>query len=623
MKFNEFKLDTSLNEVIASQGFVECTPVQELTIPHILEGRDVAALAQTGTGKTAAYLLPLLERILQAQSNKKENSEDEEAEVTRSVEDKGALDNSSQTEILPNDNSLDTSPLKEQQNSFFKDWKNSNYILILVPTRELAEQVYQNCQLFEKTTHLKSIAIYGGTSYEPQKKALKNGVDFVIATPGRLIDLYKEHFVDLKKVRAIVFDEADRMFDMGFKDDAKYILRRIPDHRQFLLFSATLNFDVLNMAYQFGANPIEINVSKDRAKADHVKDEIFHLGQKEKPQYLLSLLKKYKPRQTIIFGNFKSKIECTATFLTRNGIPAMGISSLLNQSQRNNVLDQFRSGNDQNILVATDVAARGLDIKNVDMVINFDLPDDPENYIHRIGRTGRAGVEGRAFSLVSDRDIPGLERIESYLEEKLEIGWMENIELIEDFKPYPREFELGQPRKLSPKKTNSSLSSSNSRRRPKPTSKDHIERETKSNETKAVPKTESTLEAVEERYNSTERNQSTHRDRQMGRHKQKISHSPQQQQQQGSQKDQPNNDKAMKPNSSHSTETRKRAKSGRKIENSLEKTGNNGQKMSRKSGKPRKKVYQSQSQREQPLTPKPPTESSAKGLKGLFKKLFS
>ena len=260
MKFSELNLCPALNQVIENQNFVNCTPVQEAAIPHILEGKDVAGLAQTGTGKTAAYLLPLIERILRA---------------------KGSTE--------------------EEVQTAFKNWKESEYILVLVPTRELAVQVFENCKVFGRTTNLKSIAIYGGTSYEPQKKALQDGVHFVIATPGRLIDLYKEHIIDLKQARAIVFDEADRMFDMGFKDDSKYILRRIPEQRQFLVFSATLNFDVLNMAYEFGANPIEINISKDQAKANHVIDEIFHIGQGEKPQYLLSIIRKHKPRQVIVF----------------------------------------------------------------------------------------------------------------------------------------------------------------------------------------------------------------------------------------------------------------------------------------------------------------------------------
>jgi len=244
--------------------------------------------------------------------------------------------------------------------------------------------------------------------------------------------------LDLKQVRAVVFDEADRMFDMGFKDDMSFLLQRIPRERQFLVFSATLNFEVLNTAYQFGAEPIEFNISRDQTKAENVRDEIFHVGNEEKPQHLLSIMKKYKPQQAIVFTNFKVNVEKIAQFLTENDLPAMAISSLITQAQRTKVMQQFKAENHLNILVATDVAARGLDIKGVDLVINYELPMDCESYVHRIGRTGRAGTEGQAFSLVSDRDIDALYRIEEYLKHKLDVGFLENQDLLTDFKAFPR-----------------------------------------------------------------------------------------------------------------------------------------------------------------------------------------
>ncbi|MCB0407532.1 MAG: DEAD/DEAH box helicase, partial [Bdellovibrionales bacterium] len=266
--------------------------------------------------------------------------------------------------------------------------------------------------------------------------------DFIVATPGRLIDLYKEHIVDLTQVRAVVFDEADRMFDMGFKDDMKYLLKRIPKERQFLVFSATLNFDVMNTAYEFGADPVEVNISKDQAKAENVDDEIFHVGNDNKPSYLLSLLKQHEPRQLIIFSNFKRNVERIALFLNKNGYSALGISSLLTQAQRNRVMAQFKSESDRNILVATDVAARGLDVIGVDMVINYELPDDPENYVHRIGRTGRASSKGKAFSLVSDRDVEALARIEDYTRKKINSGWIEDEFLVTTYEAFPAERDL-------------------------------------------------------------------------------------------------------------------------------------------------------------------------------------
>ncbi len=400
MKFEELKLSAPLLAAIQKLNYTDCTPIQEQAFPHLLEGKDLAGLAQTGTGKTAAFLLPLMERVLRSQ-------------------------------MPPPDASPEVNDLHKVRG--FPDWKPFHWVLILVPTRELAEQVLQNIKTYGTEAGLEGCSIYGGTGYDKQKEALKRSVTFVVATPGRLIDLYKEHYVDLKLVRAVVFDEADRMFDMGFKDDMKYILERIPKDRQFLVFSATLNLDVLNTAYQFGASPVEVNVSRDQAKAENVEDSIYHLGQDEKPRYLLSLLKTLKPQQTIIFSNFKNQIDQIVQFLRNNDVPAVGISSLLSQTQRNRVIEQFKGENSTNVLVATDVAARGLDIQGVDLVVNYELPNDAESYVHRIGRTGRAGQTGKAFSFVSDKDVEALQRIEEYLKHKLNVSWMEDTQLIAEF----------------------------------------------------------------------------------------------------------------------------------------------------------------------------------------------
>ncbi len=410
MKFADLQLDSNLQSALEKINFTECTPIQESAIPVIQSGKDVAGLAQTGTGKTGAFLIPLMDRIL-----------------------KGKVSTEGFTE----------EQLDYIRPTCFLDWKRNQFVLVLVPTRELAEQVLENLTRLGSELNIRGCAIYGGTGYDKQKQAIKDGVEFVIATPGRLIDLYKEHFIDLKQVRAIVFDEADRMFDMGFKDDMKYILQRIPKERQFLVFSATLNFDVLNTAYQFGAEPVEISLSRDQAKAENVKDEIFHIGQEEKPKYLLSILKKHNPKQTIIFSNFKFNVEKISKFLNDNQFPSVAISSLLTQSQRNKVIDQFKAENEHNILVATDVAARGLDIKGVDLVINYELPMDSESYVHRIGRTGRAGTEGKAFSLVSDKDVESLSRIEDYLKHKLVVGWLDESEFVSEFKAFPEDSEMG------------------------------------------------------------------------------------------------------------------------------------------------------------------------------------
>ena len=380
MKFSELSLHEQLFQNVTKLGYENLTPIQEQALPVVLRGEDIAGLSQTGTGKTAAFLLPLIQKVL-------------------------------------------TSP----------DWKPLNSILILVPTRELAEQTEQNFQKFTQGTGLKSVLLYGGVGYDKQKELLSQKPEFIIATPGRLIDLYKENLVDLKQVQAVVFDEADRLFDMGFKDDMKYVLQRVPQHRQIILFSATLNLEVLSVAYQFGSHPVEINISRDQAKAENVKDMIFHVGHDEKPQHLLSLLKKQQAKQVIIFTNYKNNVQSLTNFLVKNGYPAVGISSLLSQGQRLNVISKFKGENNTNYLVATDVAARGLDIQGVDLVINYDLPMDPETYVHRIGRTGRAGREGIALSLISERDVESLPKIEDLTKKKIEVGYLEDQQLITDF----------------------------------------------------------------------------------------------------------------------------------------------------------------------------------------------
>jgi ATP-dependent RNA helicase RhlB len=401
MKFSELNLHPLLMNGLESLGFQEATPIQSEAMPLILKNQDVSGLAQTGTGKTGAFLIPLMERILRTKEMEQETNLEIKARA-------------------------------------FDSWKAGNFVLVLVPTRELAEQVYENVEKIGALANLKGVSIYGGTGYEKQKEGLRNKVDFVIATPGRLIDLYKDNVLDLKQVKALVFDEADRMFDMGFKEDMKYLLQRIPNTRQLMVFSATMNLDVMTTVYQFGSNPTEINISKDSARADNVKDELFHVGQEEKPTFLLSLLNLHKPKQAIVFTNFKNNVERIAQFLIENGFPAVPISSLLSQSQRNKVMELFKAADNQyNIMVATDVAARGLDIKGVDMVVNFELPQDSESYVHRIGRTGRAGQTGQAFSLVSDRDVESLQRIEEYLQQKVAVGFLDDSQLVKDAKAFP------------------------------------------------------------------------------------------------------------------------------------------------------------------------------------------
>ncbi len=383
--FNDFSLHPQILKNIQELGFLTPTPVQSRSIPLILKGSDIAALAPTGTGKTGAYLLPLLDRVLRA---------------------------------------------SEDPHSGFSNWKKGHFILVLLPTRELADQVFKAFLSWTKDTFIKGISIVGGENMDKQIATINQGVEFIFATPGRLIDLYKSHNVDLKQVRCIVFDEADRLFDMGFKDDMKYILNRTPAQRQLLVLSATLNFEVLETAYEYGSEPTEINLSSALVKSENVTDKLIHLSHEEKPQFLLSLIHIHKPKQAIVFTNFKNQVDGIAAFLRKNQIPALGISSLLPQSQRQKVMAQFKDPNQSHILVATDVAARGLDVTGVDLVINYELPQDSESYVHRIGRTGRAHTTGLAFSLACDRDVDSLERIEAYLKNKIEIDYIEGKDLV-------------------------------------------------------------------------------------------------------------------------------------------------------------------------------------------------
>lgn len=479
-EFSEYKFNDHLNQALKSLGFERSTPIQDRAIPLVVSGQDVAGLAQTGTGKTAAFLLPLVERVMR--SEKKCGDE-------------------------------------ELDKRGFTEWKHNHYNLVLVPTRELAEQVKECALDFLKGTDHRVVVVYGGVSIEKQIEQIEKGFTFLVATPGRLIDLYKQHKVDLKQVRSVVFDEADRMFDMGFKDDMKYILRRIPEDRQLLLFSATLNLDVFNVAYQFGSNPVEIKVSQDQMTADNVDDRIFHLGNSEKPAHLLGILDKHKPRQVIIFTNFKSQVERVAEFLNKNKHKAVGISSLLSQGQRKRVMTRFREEGGENILVATDVAARGLDIEGVDLVINYELPDDAENYVHRIGRTGRAGEKGKAFSFVGDKDVEALDRIQKYLNRSVESDWMENNELPEEFSPFPRGESLIKKSRSKNFQKDDRRRKGGSKKRSDNKKKDYKKSDGKKSDNKKSDSKKRPYKNDEDQEETKQK--SVHRDKRSGRHKKK------------------------------------------------------------------------------------------------------
>lgn len=382
MKFDELKLPEQLRQGIAEAGFTECTPIQEGTLPISLSGTDVAGQAQTGTGKTAAFLVTLFTRLLAA------------------PERKGAHPRA----------------------------------LILAPTRELVVQIEQDAQLLGKYCGFTIQAIYGGVDYMKQRDALRDGADVIIGTPGRLIDYLKQKVYSLNEIEMLVIDEADRMFDMGFIADLRFILRRLPpfDKRQNLMFSATLNLRVMELAYEFMNLPEKVSVTPERMTAERVEQVLFHCSRKEKFPLLLGLLRRDGMARTMIFINTKREGEYLHDRLNANGFPCRVISGDVEQRKRMRILDDFKEGK-LPILIATDVASRGLHIEGVSHVINYDLPQDCEDYVHRIGRTARAGAEGKAISLADEDGALYLEAIEEFIHDKIPTEWAEDDLFVNDY----------------------------------------------------------------------------------------------------------------------------------------------------------------------------------------------
>jgi len=382
MRFDELKLPQPVMQGISAAGFSDCTPIQERTLPITLTGKDVAGQAQTGTGKTAAFLVTLFTRLL------------------KNTEASGSHPRA----------------------------------LILAPTRELVVQIEQDAQLLGKHCGFAIQAIYGGVDYMKQRDALREGADVIIGTPGRLIDYLKQKVYSLKEIEVLVIDEADRMFDMGFIADLRFILRRLPpfDLRQNLMFSATLNQRVMELAYEFMNSPEKVSVSPEKMTAENVEQVIYHASRKEKFPLLLGLLRRDGMARTMIFINTKREGEYLHDRLNANGFPCRLISGDVEQKKRLRILEDFKEGK-LPILIATDVASRGLHIDGVSHVINYDLPQDCEDYVHRIGRTARAGAEGKAISLADEDGALYLEAIEEYIHNKIPTEWAEDDLFVNDY----------------------------------------------------------------------------------------------------------------------------------------------------------------------------------------------
>ena len=351
MKFTEFGLDDSLIESIEATGYEEATPIQEKVIPIILKGHDLIASAQTGTGKTAAFLLPIIQRLLQHSNDGQVNA------------------------------------------------------IVIVPTRELAIQISQNLEGMSYFTSISSIAIYGGNdgnNFSNEKMALSKGVDLVICTPGRMIAHLNMGYAKLDGLQFLVLDEADRMLDMGFHDDIMRIIGKLPEKRQTLLFSATMPEKIRSLARKILHNPEEVNIAISRPP-DKIVQEAFVVYEPQKPALLLHLLQHTNCRMILIFCSSKQNVKNLTRDLRRAKLPASEIHSDLEQAAREDVLMQFTSGRIP-ILVATDILSRGIHIDNIDLVINYDVPHDGEDYVHRIGRTARAESDGAAITFISEKE---------------------------------------------------------------------------------------------------------------------------------------------------------------------------------------------------------------------------
>jgi len=403
LSFNDLGLAPELLKALTDSGYTTPTPIQAQAIPVALAGGDLMAGAQTGTGKTAAFALPLLQKLLPFANN-------------------GA------------------SPAKHPVRA-----------LILTPTRELAIQVEESVRAYAKHTPLRSLVVYGGVDIKTQTPHLKTGVEVLVATPGRLLDHIEQKTVQLNQVQMLVLDEADRMLDMGFMPDLKRILALLPKQRQNLMFSATFSNDIKKLADDFLTKPQLIEVARSNATNDNVTQKVYQVAQSDKEALLIQLLKAADAKQVIIFTKTKITASRLSRSLEREGIAADAIHGDKTQQERIKALDAFKAGT-VTALVATDVAARGLDITELPMVINYEIPSAPEDYVHRIGRTGRAGASGIAISFVSPEEEKYMEEIEKLIKREI------TKETVEIEKPMARACTNSTTSKTSQHKSSSSAS---------------------------------------------------------------------------------------------------------------------------------------------------------------------
>ncbi|RXF01690.1 DEAD/DEAH box helicase [Pseudoalteromonas phenolica O-BC30] len=374
MSFSSFSLAPAIHSALETLGFESPTDIQSQTIPLALTGKDIIATAQTGTGKTAAFMLPILNNLLRY---------DTQLGQVRA--------------------------------------------LVLAPTRELAQQVAENTQQYAANTELKVVCLYGGANIGPQEKRLKAGVDIVIATPGRLLDHLIKGTLSLNQLQHLVFDEADRMLDMGFIGEIKRIMRHVPDSRQTMLFSATLDESVEKLASRWLSDPKRVGIEQQNTTVEAIEQTFYAIDEEKKAAVIAYLIGKNNWQQVLVFTRTKAQADSLVKELIKDGLPSSAIHGDKSQGARDKGLTQFKEGKVR-VLVATDVAARGIDISTLDYVINAQLPYVAEDYIHRIGRTGRAGRSGKAISLVSQDEQWLLEELEVLLDERLTPQWLSGFE---------------------------------------------------------------------------------------------------------------------------------------------------------------------------------------------------
>lgn len=382
MSFSTLNLSPRLLKTLSNLNYNQPTPIQQKAIPAILSGKDVLAAAQTGTGKTAAFTLPLLQRLTKGEAARPHHIR----------------------------------------------------VLILAPTRELAAQIGKNLEDYSQNLTISSAVVFGGVKINPQISRLRKGVDILVATPGRLMDLHSQNAVNFSQCQCLVLDEADRMLDMGFIHDIKRICRILPKERQNLLFSATFSDEVRALAKDFISQPIEISVNRANSTAELVNQTVYPVDKKQKPALLVELIHKEQWQQALVFTKTKHGANRLVSHLEREGIVAAAIHGNKSQAARTKALDAFKRGAVR-ILVATDIAARGLDIDQLPHVVNFDIPQAAEDYVHRIGRTGRAGCKGHAVSLVCFEEYPLLSAIERLIQKILPRVAVDGFEISNELPP--------------------------------------------------------------------------------------------------------------------------------------------------------------------------------------------